>query len=156
MVCQFLLYSKVTQLYSTHFFVFFFFLGPHPWHMEVLRLGEGANWSNSCRPTATATATAMPYPSCICDLYHSSRQCRILNPLSEAKDRTCVLIDTNQICFHWAKMGTPKHPFLALFSLFILYNRQDWHSVCMYCYSYASCSCLVPIVIGLWLYPADC
>ena len=33
-----------------------------------------------------STATAMPYPSCICDLYHSSRQRRILNPLSEAKD----------------------------------------------------------------------
>ena len=30
------------------------------------------------------TATTMPDPSCVCDINHSSRQCRILNPLSEA------------------------------------------------------------------------
>ena len=37
------------------------------------------------------TATAMPDPSCVCDLHHSSRQCWILNPLSEARDRTRIL-----------------------------------------------------------------
>ena len=31
--------------------------------------------------------TAMWNPSWVCDLYHSSQQCRILNPLSEARDR---------------------------------------------------------------------
>ena len=34
------------------------------------------------------TATAMPDPSRICDLHHSSQQCWILNPLSEARDGT--------------------------------------------------------------------
>ena len=29
-------------------------------------------------------------PSCICNLHHSSRQRRILNPLSEARDGTCA------------------------------------------------------------------
>uniref|UniRef100_A0A8D0PDY6 Odorant binding protein 2B n=1 Tax=Sus scrofa TaxID=9823 RepID=A0A8D0PDY6_PIG len=43
---------------------------------------------------AYATATAMPDPSHICNLHHSSRQCQILNPLSEARDRTHVLLDT--------------------------------------------------------------
>ena len=33
-----------------------------------------------------ATATATPDPSCICDTHHRSRQRRILNPLSEARD----------------------------------------------------------------------
>ena len=35
--------------------------------------------------------------SCICGLHHSSRQRQILNPLSEARDRTCILMDTSQI-----------------------------------------------------------
>ena len=30
-----------------------------------------------------------------------------LNPLSKARDQTCVLIDASQIRFHWAMMGTP-------------------------------------------------
>ena len=29
----------------------------------------------------------------VCDLHHSLQQCRILNPLSEARDLTCVLLD---------------------------------------------------------------
>ena len=37
-------------------------------------------------------------PSCICDLNHSSLQRWILNPLSEARDRTCILIDTSRVC----------------------------------------------------------
>ena len=37
---------------------------------------------------ANATATAMPDPSCICDLHHSSWQRQILNLLSEARART--------------------------------------------------------------------
>ena len=40
------------------------------------------------RLPAYATATATPNPSRVCNLYHSSRQCQILNPLSEAKDQT--------------------------------------------------------------------
>ena len=42
---------------------------------------------------AYTTATAMPDPCCICDLYCSLRQCRILNLLSEARDRTHNLTD---------------------------------------------------------------
>ena len=49
----------------------------------------------------------MPDLSCICDLHHSSQQHRILNPLSKARDQTYILMDTSQICFHWATMGTP-------------------------------------------------
>ena len=45
------------------------------------------------QPLAYATATATPDLSHICNLRHSSGQCQILNPLSEARDRTCVLMD---------------------------------------------------------------
>ena len=50
--------------------------------------------------------TAMPDPSCLCDLYHSSWQCWIFNPLSKARDVTCILMDTSWIHYHWAIMGT--------------------------------------------------
>ena len=59
--------------------------------MEVLELG----FKSELKPLvyAIATATAMQDPSHVCDLHHSSRQRWILNPLSGAKDRTCVLMD---------------------------------------------------------------
>ena len=47
---------------------------------------------------AYTTGTATQDPSHICDLHHSSRQCRILNPLSKARARTGVLIDTSRVC----------------------------------------------------------
>ena len=40
-------------------------------------------------------------------LHHSSRQCRILNPRSEVRDRTYNLMVPSRICFHWATTGTP-------------------------------------------------
>ena len=49
----------------------------------------------------------MPDPSRMFDLHHSSQQCRTLNPLSEARDQTCILMDTRQICFHWVMTQTP-------------------------------------------------
>ena len=45
-------------------------------------------------------------PSCACNLHHSSQQCRILNPLSEARDQICNLMDTRQVHYHWATTGT--------------------------------------------------
>ena len=44
------------------------------------------------------TATATWGPSC--DLHHSSWQRQILNPLSEARDRTQVLMGTIWVCNH--------------------------------------------------------
>ena len=63
------------------FFILLSFLSPHPWHMEVPRLGVQSELP------AYARATATQDPSRIC-IHHSSRQCRILNPLSEARDQT--------------------------------------------------------------------
>ena len=54
----------------------------HLWHMEVPRLGVELE----LQLPANATATATQDPSCICNLYLSRQQRRILNPLSEARD----------------------------------------------------------------------
>ena len=39
--------------------------------------------------------------------HHSSRHRWIPDPLSEARDQTCILMDSSRICFHWATTGTP-------------------------------------------------
>ena len=59
--------------------LYFFFLGPHPWHMEVPRLGI----KSELQLPAYTTATAMQDLSHRCDLHHRSGQCQILNPLSD-------------------------------------------------------------------------
>ena len=64
------------------FFCLVWFLGPHPRHMEVPRLGV----ESQLQPLVYATATAMQDPSQVCDLHHSSHQCQILNPPIEARD----------------------------------------------------------------------
>ena len=71
----------------------FVFLGPHLCHMEVSRLGVKLEPQLS----AYATDTATPDPSCVCDLHHNSQQHQILDPLSEARDRTCILMDTRPL-----------------------------------------------------------
>ena len=52
--------------------------------MEVPKLGIELELQLLAYTTATATLD----PSYICDLYHSSQQCQIPNPLSKARDRT--------------------------------------------------------------------
>ena len=52
---------------------------------------------------------------------HSTQQCWILNPLSEASDQTCILMNTSRICYGLATTGTPElksqlNPFLISLS----------------------------------------
>ena len=70
--------NEVRLKYLLLFFFFFFFclLGLYLRHMEVPGLGA---------ESAYATATATPDLSRICDLHHSSQQCRIRNSLIEAR-----------------------------------------------------------------------
>ena len=46
---------------------------------------------------AYTTAIATPDPSHVCDLQHSLKQCRILNPLMEARDQTHIFMDTSWV-----------------------------------------------------------
>ena len=61
--------------------------------MEVPRLGV----KSELQLPAYTTATAMSDLSHVWDLYHSSWQHWILNPLSKARDQTCVLMDMSQV-----------------------------------------------------------
>ena len=99
---------QVSQLYLTEVsilfhFISFCFSGLHPRHMELPRLRV----ESELQLPATITARAMQDPSCICDLHHSSLQCWIPDPLSEARDWTHILMDPSWIRSCWATMGTP-------------------------------------------------
>ena len=79
---------------STMLFSFFFcvcFLGLH--HMNIPRLGVQSELQLLTYTTATPTRD----PSHIRDLPDSSQQCWIPNPLSEARDGTCILMDTSWV-----------------------------------------------------------
>ena len=67
----------------------------------------------------------MPDPSHVCDLLHSSQQCRILNPLSEAWDRTRVLMDTSQVLNHWVTMETPRKVYFLIMSKIYLFTHNQ-------------------------------
>ena len=61
----------------------------HMWHMEVPRLGV----ESELQLQGYTIATGMPDLSHICNLHGSLWQHRILNPLSEARDQTLMLMD---------------------------------------------------------------
>ena len=65
--------------------------------MEVPRLGVESELQPLANPQPHQTLATLV----------TSQQHRILNPLREAKDGTCVLMDPNQIRFHCARMGAP-------------------------------------------------
>ena len=104
---MFPLVSLLLFLYNhdrVHIFFSFFFLGLHLHHMEVPRLGVESELQLAAYTTATATLGL----SHICNLHQSPWQCQILNPLSDIRDRTHVLMDASQICFRWAMTGTTR------------------------------------------------
>ena len=71
------------------FYFIFAFLGPYLQHMDIPRLGA----ESELQLPAYATATALPDPSHLCNPHCSLPQCWILNPLSQAKNWTCILRD---------------------------------------------------------------
>ena len=102
--------SSFIFVYFAFFFFFFAFVGPHPWHMEVLRLGVESELQ---LPTYT-TVTAMWDPSRIFDQHHGSQQPWILNPLRKAGDGTHILMDTTQV--HYLGAMTVTQVLLLLFA----------------------------------------
>ena len=81
-------YLELIQL----FFFFFSFLG------YTCGIWKFSGWGQIGAAAGTyTTATATKDPSCICDLHCSLWQRWILKPLREARDRTCILMDTSQV-----------------------------------------------------------
>ena len=76
------------------YFVCFCFLELYLQHREVPRLGVELE----LQLPAYAIATATQDLSCLCDLHHSSQRRGILNPLSEARDQTCILMGISWVC----------------------------------------------------------
>ena len=68
--------------------------------MDVPRLGVESELQ------LPAYAMSTSDPSLIGALHHSSRQHHIPDPPNEARDRTCVLMDTRPIHFRCATVGT--------------------------------------------------
>ena len=102
-------------------FSFFGFLGPHSQHMEVPRLGVQSELSVA---TAYTIATATWDPSHICNLHHSSRPRRILNPLNEARDQTLILMDSSQFVTTEPRQELPGLFSLSLFFFFWLWAEK--------------------------------
>ena len=96
----------ISKMRWDHFFFvcLFCFLGPHPWHMKVPGLGVESELQLLAYTAAIATRDL----SHICDLHHSSGQHQIPDPLIEARDWTCILMNTSRIRFCCATMGTPE------------------------------------------------
>ena len=74
------------------------FLGMHSWHMEVPSLGTAAASLHHSHSHAGSEPHLQPTPQ--------SQQHWILNPLTEARDCTHVLIDTSLAHYLWATTGT--------------------------------------------------
>ena len=55
------------------------------------------------------TCWATPDPNLICDVHCSLGQHWILNSLNEARDWTCVLMDTSWVHYCWATIETPSN-----------------------------------------------
>ena len=102
--------QRIVSIFYFLFIYCFCFLGLHLGHKkEVPRLEVQS-------VTAASIPTAMPDPSRVCNLHHSSPQHRSPDPLREARDQACILKDTSQIRLHCAAMGT--------LVLFILDNKN--------------------------------
>ena len=95
---------------SLPYFLLSFLSLLHPQHMEVPRLGG----KSELQLPVYTTVTGIQELSHIYNLHCSLQPCQILNPLSEARDQTCILIHGHYVRFltRWAKTGTPRSCFL--------------------------------------------
>ena len=117
--------------------------------MELPRLGVELEPQLPAYVTATATQD----PSWVYNLHHSSRQRWILNLLSEARDRTLILMDTGWICYYWATMGTLRTFNITLYNSHFANNRElTWKRIFKKAPTHTDTYC-GPISNGLFVQP---
>ena len=92
------------------FFFFFCSLGLNLQHMKVPRIGVELE----LQLLAYTSVTAM----CLWPTPHLMAM-PILNPLSEARDRTHVLTDTSWVCYCWTMIRIRIFYFLIFFAFFL-------------------------------------
>ena len=90
-----IIWKAIRQYWSQfHTFIFFFFLfraTPTIYGSSQVRV------KSELQLLAYTTATATQDLSCVCDLHHSSWHWRMVNPLSEARDWTWILMDASWV-----------------------------------------------------------
>ena len=106
----------------------FCFLGPHPRHVEVPRPGV----KSELQLPASTTATATPDPGRILNLRCSLRQCRILDPLQEAGDQTCILMDPSQVHFHLSHNRNSRSPLVTSVNCSQGHNSSPHVQTCIF------------------------
>ena len=86
----------------------FHFLG---WHLAAYGSSQARGWIG-----ATAASLHHSHSNVASNLYlrlhQNSWQCWILNTLSKARDRTCILMDTSRAHYCWATMETSRQQLL--------------------------------------------
>ena len=87
----FVFFNKVELIYRKFFFKYI--LRPHLQHMH----SQARGWIGAAAVT------------------YSSQRCQILNPLSEARDWTCILMDTSWVCNLLSHSGNSQIKFLETF-----------------------------------------
>ena len=85
-ICRDIGICKTKIYFNLFIYLFIFFF-----------LRAAAYGGSQARSPVGATATTTQDPSHVYDLHHSSGQCRFLNPLIEARDRTRNLMVPSQI-----------------------------------------------------------
>ena len=116
-------------------FICLFFLRLPPRHMDVPKLGDESKLQLPACTTATATWLRIRCchelwcrsPNRVCDLHHSSWQHLILNPMSKARDRTCILMDPSQVHFCSTTMETPQQR--SFEGLLVPYTAKHFRSL---------------------------
>ena len=101
-----------TFLISSHIKHFFLIWSVFRAALTAYRNSQARGWIRAdSHSNARSKLPWWPPPQLIA---HSSQQHRILNPLSKARDWTCVLMDTAWVHYHWARKGTSWTSFNTL------------------------------------------
>ena len=117
-------YAKFVQLYAIlirRLFFFFFLL------FRATPMAYRSSQSSSCK--SIPQPQQQKDPSHTCKLHYSSWQCWILNPLSEARDQTHILTDTNQV----RNLLSHNRNSQKAFFFFKNFNLFYWNTVDLQC-----------------------
>ena len=101
------------------------FLGLHLWHVDVSRLGVTLN----LLLPAYARVTGTRDPSYICDLQHSSRQCRCLTHWAKPGIKPASSQILVGVINRWAQRELPAFSFFLSFFFFLM-NFLNFFGLC--------------------------